>query len=313
MSKKLTEEKKTAARELMNFMSWRKLAKHLGVPKSTLSDYLRGVKSAPLSIPEHLPKVLVLDIETSPILGSVWSLWKQNVGLNQIDSDWFIMSYSAKWLGSSPDQAYYGDLRGHVDKEDDSLLLASLWKLLDEADCILTQNGKRFDAKKINARFILNGFTPPSSYKHIDTLEIAKNNFAFTSNKLEYMADKLNVKFKKLSHGKFPGFLLWKECLADNPEAWNEMYEYNMHDILALEELYYRLAPWDKKHPNFNLYSETEEEVCRCGSSNIVKYGFHYTQVSKFQRYKCKDCGAETRGRKNLFDKGKRDSIRVPI
>jgi len=47
--------------------------------------------------------------------------------------------------------------------EDDSGILREIWKMLDEADIVITQNGRKFDQKKLNARFILNGFKPPSS------------------------------------------------------------------------------------------------------------------------------------------------------
>lgn len=298
-------------------LSWRGIAKVLDKPKSTVSDYLRKLVNQRVEgsyvEPVVAPKALLIDVETAPMVGSVWSLWKQNVGLNQIVTDWFLLSYSAKWLGAPEDEVMYNDIRGHVKDEDDTSLLKELWKLLDEADIVITQNGKKFDTKKINARLVMNGFAPPSSYKQIDTLEIAKRAFAFTSNKLEYMTDKLCTQYKKLPHGKFPGFLLWKECLADNIEAWEEMELYNKYDVLSLEELYFKIRAWDSKHPNFNLYVDKGTRTCRCGSDNIVKYGYHYTQVSKFQRYRCNDCGAESRDRTNLFSKEKRATLTMNI
>ena len=290
-----------------------------GVSEETINRYLR-LAGRELSIdvddrPDHLPKVLIFDIETSPILGRVWSLWKQNVGLNQIKEDWFMMSYAAKWLGV--DGVIYEDLRGSIDYTDkgyrDEQLLTGIWNLLNDADVVVTQNGKKFDAKKLNARFVINGFQPPSGYKHIDTLVIAKRIFGFTSNKLEYMTDKLCKKFKKLKHGEFPGFELWQQCLADNLDAWEEMEKYNKHDVLSLEELYTVFAAWDDRHPNFNLYSDDDVHTCRCGSSNLVMNGYAYTQVSKFQKWRCSDCGAEMRGRKNQFTDEKRESLLVNI
>ena len=44
------------------------------------------------------PKILSLDIETAPMVGTFWGLWKQNIGLNQIAEDWYILCYAAKWL-----------------------------------------------------------------------------------------------------------------------------------------------------------------------------------------------------------------------
>jgi hypothetical protein len=256
------------------------------------------------------PKVLIFDIETAPMLGYVWSLWENNVSLDQLYKDWHILSWSAKWLDDPPEKIMYEDQRNAKNIENDKGILKSIWKLLDKADIVITQNGKAFDHKKLNARFVLNGLKPPSTYKHIDTMLIAKKHFAFTSNKLEYMSNNLCVKYKKLKPTKFPGFSMWLECLAGNKAAWKEMELYNKHDVLALEELYYKLIPWDSTI-NFNLYNESDKIVCSCGSTKFRKRGYFYTSVGKYQRYKCKKCGAETRSRENLMSATKKASIRV--
>jgi hypothetical protein len=255
------------------------------------------------------PKVLIFDIETAPIIGHVWSLWENNLGLNQVVSDWHCLSWSAKWLGDAPNKVMYDDQRNEKNIQDDKRLLKGIWDLLDQADVVITQNGVHFDKKKLNARFIMNGFQRPSTYKHIDTKLIAGKHFGFTSNKLEYMTDKLCVKYKKLKHTKFPGHEMWTECLKGNLDAWKEMEKYNKYDVLALEELYQKLIPWDSTI-NFNLYHDDEEHICKCGGKNHMKNGFYYTNVGKFQKYRCKGCGAETRDRFNLFTKEKKDSLR---
>lgn len=256
------------------------------------------------------PKILVFDIETAPLLGYVWGLWENNVALNQIHSDWYVLSWAAKWLGESASKVMCQSQRDAKHIEDDSKILKEIWKLLDEADIVITQNGKQFDQKKLNARFVIHGMQPPSSYKHIDTKMIAKKYFGFTSTKLEYMADKLCVKYKKLKHSKFSGFELWRECLAGNQAAWDEMEKYNKYDVLVLEELYRRLSPWDNSI-NFNLYSGSVENVCRCGSKDMKRNGYCYTRVGKYRRFKCRSCGAESRGRTNLFNAEKRKSLTI--
>lgn len=260
--------------------------------------------------PRPGPRVLLFDIETAPILAYVWRLFDQNVALNQIHSDWYVLSWAAKWLGDKPADTMYMDQRFAKNIEDDRDILRVLWNLLDQADVVITQNGKAFDQKKLNARFIILGFQPPSSYQHIDTKLIAARHFGFTSNKLEYMTDKLCKKYKKLKHTKFAGFELWRQCLAGNPKAWDEMEKYNRYDVLSLEELYTKLAPWDGK-VNFNLYRDDTDVVCKCGSMEIKKQGWAYTSTGKFQRYKCTGCGAETRDRVNQLSAEKRKSLRV--
>jgi len=136
-----------------------KTAKKLKLSHDTVTRYSRRA----VQDTKHLPKVLVFDIETSNILARVWSIWQQNVGLNQIKEDWFVLSWAAKWLDK--DEVMYEDLRGRINRADnpnpkghlDLDLLDRIWHLLDEADVVITQNGIKFDSKKLNARFIING------------------------------------------------------------------------------------------------------------------------------------------------------------
>jgi len=253
------------------------------------------------------PKILIFDLETAPILGYVWGLFDQNIALNQIKSDWHLLSFSAKWLDKKG--IIYKDQRNVKNIEDDKGLLKELWKLLDEADIVITQNGKKFDKKKANARFILNGFPPPSSYEHIDTLVLAKKHFGFTSNKLEYMTSKLCKKYKKLTHKKFPGFELWKECIAGNIEAWKEMEKYNKHDVLSLEELYKIMRPWGIGI-DLNKYRGETLNKCVCGSSDFSKNGYSFQKYGKFQRYSCKKCGAEAKDGVNLISDKKKELLK---
>lgn len=241
-------------------------------------------------------RVLLIDIETAPILAYVWSLWKQNVGLNQIKEEWYILSFCAKWLGEP--EIIYQDIRH--EPFSDASLMQPLWDLLNEADIIIGQNGKAFDMPKIQARLVMAGFPPPRPYKVIDTLLMAKQQFRFTSNKLEWMTgDSSNLTaIQKSKHAKFPGFALWAECLKGNPEAWDEMKEYNIPDVTSMEELYLKLRPWYVGHPNMAVYVDSDKIACpKCASHDVVQDGFTFTQVGKYELYHCKGCGGYSRGR----------------
>jgi DNA polymerase elongation subunit (family B) len=159
--------------------------------------------------------VLIFDIETAPILAYVWGLHDQNVGLNQIYRDSYVIAWAAKWLGQPASSVIYRDLRNAKNKFDDQPLLKEMWRLLNKADVVITQNGRNFDSKRLNARFIIHGMRPPRPYQHWDTLQVSRRVAKFTSHKLEYMTDKVNTKYKKLKHKKFPGFELWQECLKE--------------------------------------------------------------------------------------------------
>lgn len=256
------------------------------------------VPTKKISAPSGI-KILVLDIETSPIEARVWGLFKQNIALNQIKEDWAVLSWAAKWYGDPEEEIMYMDNRDRRNPKDDKAILKKIWKLIDEADVLITQNGISFDIPKLNARFVMHGLGKPSSFKHFDTLRVARKHFKFTSNKQEWMTDKLCTRHKKSKHNKFPGFSLWDACLAGNKEAWKEMEHYNKEDVLSLEELASILLPWDS---SINLSVFVDKHVCNCGSLNIKKQNsFFYTNSSKFEKYRCQDCGAQYRGKKNLL------------
>lgn len=255
------------------------------------------------------PRIVTLDIETAPLESYHWGLWDQNIGLNQIKTEWSILSFSAKWLGEN--EVIYFDTGGRGVKKvrDDKPLLEKLHAVLDEADIVVAQNGLAFDLKKINSRLLMAGFPPYSPVKVIDTMLVAKRHFAFTSNKLEWLSKHLTTT-KKQTHKTFAGFELWAECLKDNAAAWAEMKRYNCADTLATEELYLRLRPWIDGHTNVAAYSDAEETACpKCGSYDLSPNGKAYTQTGYHQRFVCKACGGYCKGRKNLASKGKRKAL----
>ena len=253
------------------------------------------------------PNVLILDIETAPTRAAVWRMFKENIGLDQIEKDWYILSWSAKWEGV--DKVYYKDKKKTWRDDNDKDILIPLRELLDKADIVVAHNGRKFDCPKINARLIINNLDPVSPYRIVDTLDICKKNFAFTSNKLAYVSKALGVE-EKLDHNQFPGYKLWEQCLIGNMKAWAEMKVYNIQDTETLEQVYHKLRPWHGIHPNAGVYSNLTGPVCsKCGSHNIAPRGYSYTQVAQYQRYRCNDCGGWSRGRKSLKTKEQREFL----
>jgi predicted RNA-binding Zn-ribbon protein involved in translation (DUF1610 family) len=242
------------------------------------------------------PKILTLDIETAPLKVYAWGLWDQNTGVNQIDTEWSILAVCAKWMGQKP---LYADCRGEPLMDLD--LLNWTWRLLNEADIVVTQNGVGFDIKKLNARMVAAGMLPYSPIRNIDTKLVAKKHFGFTSNRLEWMGKHVAGQ-KKSEHKKFPGFELWAECLKDNPQAWDEMEKYNKQDVVATEALYLRLRPWMEGHPNVAVYGDGVAEHCpKCGSDQLQRRGTYTTQFGRYARIHCNKCGGWSRsGRTEL-------------
>ena len=226
-------------------------------------------------------KKLHLDIETAPNIAHVWGLWQQNVGLPQLIDSSYVLCWAAKWDGEEK------IIFSSVFKEGPKEMLTKIWKLLEEADAVIHYNGTKFDIPTLNKEFLLYGFTPPAPYKQIDLLRVARNQFRFPSNKLDYVAQALGLKGKT----KHIGHELWIRCMANDPEAWKMMEEYNINDVILLEQVYGKLLPWIKTHANQSLYS-VDPSVCpNCASKSHNKRGFYYTNNCKYQRYKCNDCG----------------------
>jgi hypothetical protein len=229
------------------------------------------------------PKVLFLDIETAPSLGWVWAKWQTDV--IDFKRDWYILCFAYKWAeGPKVKAVGLDDMRGYRnDKENDKALVEELWQLLDEADIIVAHNGDSFDLRKINTRFLAHGLKPPSPYKTVDTLKIARKSFRFDSNKLDDLGRYLGIG-RKLPH---TGFHLWKGCMAGDRKAWDMMKRYNSHDVELLEKVYFIMRPWGK-HPHVN---EGIRERCpKCGSSEVQRRGYNYTLVSRKQKYQCHGC-----------------------
>jgi hypothetical protein len=241
------------------------------------------------------PRILVLDIETSPLLVYIWNLKDQYVGLNQVVKDWEIMAWSAKWLGEPASAIQYRDKRNH---KTDLQILRPLWRLLNKADIVLTQNGKAFDAKRINARFMMHGMRPPSPYKHLDTYLISKKVASFTSHSLEYLTSKFCVKYKKLDHSNFPGLTLWKECLKGNRFAWDEMRRYNIHDVLSTEEFYEKIKAWAPESAPKPFASDKASTLCKiCGEKGrMQRRGVSVKNKFRYQRWQCQTCGGWATG-----------------
>ena len=261
-------------------------------------------------------KVLTFDVETSPVEAYVWGLWDQNIPIDFIKTDWTIFSWAAKWLGKREILFESTGGRGANKVRDDKHLLQGIRDLLDEADIVVAQNGKRFDVKKVNARLIQHGIAPPSPYRVIDTLTVAKKYFAFTSNKLAWTS-RLLTDTPKSEHKRFPGFELWKECLLDNSAAWAEMEKYNKRDVRATEKLYLKLRPWIDNHPNLGVYAPGDDDKphCpKCGSDKMTRWVKRASvkQQGVYWRYCCRMCGGWARGKLMQLSLGRRRSLLVP-
>lgn len=230
-------------------------------------------------------KTLMLDIETSPNLAHVWSLWNQNIGINQLRESTEMLCFAAKWF-DKPKTMFWSQYHDGRD-----VMVQKAHGLLDEADVVMHYNGTKFDIPHLNREFLLAGLTPPAPYEQIDLLKTVRKSFRFPSNKLAYVSDALGLE-GKVTHS---GHDLWVRCLAGDAKAWHTMRKYNKRDVTLLEDLYHKVLPWISDHPTVGLYDGEESSCPSCGSWVLERRGFTYTKVSKYQRFRCTECGKWSR------------------
>ena len=264
--------------------------KAFNISSETLSRYKRLVKHLP-SKPNY-PQILIFDIETMPLEVYVWGLYLQRINHDNIIKDWYVATWSAKWLfdeeiksdGLTPEEAIAGD---------DSRVCKSIWSLFESADIVIAHNAKRFDIRRLNARWMLNGLKPPSPYMVIDTLTESRKMAAHASHRLDYLGKLM------LNKGKIEtNFKLWKDCKVGDQDALAEMEIYNREDVSLLEELYLEIRPWMKSHPNTGLFVDGDTAVCpTCGHDKLIPIDPYFTSVGMYPGYRCAECGSISRGR----------------
>ena len=238
------------------------------------------------------PKIALIDLENSPIIGAAWEMWDTDI--LWIEQDWYLLSYSVKWLGGKHYTKTLTDFPLFKrEKNNDRDLVKSLWKVFDEAEILVAHNGNAFDIKKAHARFITHNLPPHSPFVAVDTLSEARKIAKFSSNKLDSVCATLGIGHKLPNTGKD----LWKRCMKGDRRAFEEMREYNAHDVVLLEKLYLHLRPWMKTHPNLRLF-DGKVGCPICGSQSVQRRGVEHKLTYDVQRLSCNSCGKNYYGGK---------------
>ena len=238
----------------------------------------------------NLTKILFLDIENTANEAHVWGLWSQNVGLPMLRKPSYILCFALSWVDGPT--AWFKATDENMKR---------LWQAFDDADIVVTYNGKKHDIPHIQRRFLELGMTPPSPFKHVDLYQTVRRQFKFPSNKLEYVVKALKLGTKATTGG----YELWLAVMEDNPKAWKRMERYNKRDVTILKKLYKRVRPWIKNHPNTALFAaQAGVMACpTCGSSRLQRRGFGASNSLIYQRFRCMNCGTWSRNSKSAGPK----------
>lgn len=237
------------------------------------------------------PKILFIDIETSPNAGHFFQLYKENNNFETIIQERSILTFSYKWEGDTTTKGMsvltFHKPNTKFDPYDDKLLTKRICEIIGEADYVVGHYLDKFDMRFIRARALINNLTPPPPVTTIDTYKLCKKYFNLNANRLDYIGKLLGVGRKiPMSWGH------WQRCVQGDKKAIGEMLRYNKQDVELLQQVFHKLQPHVETKINQNLFVESNSYVCdSCGSSNLQKRGTLVNKINKKQRLHCQACG----------------------
>lgn len=247
-------------------------------------------------------RVLILDIETQRAIVETFGLFKQFVGIDQVQVPTRVLCFAAKWRNE--DKVIFKAAWADNDEDAYLRMMYAAWELLNEADIVVTWNGDRFDLQWFESEFLRVGLSRPLPYKSVDLIKTVRRWFrgGLMSMKLDW-SSRMILKDRKVHHG---GTDLWWDIRhgtrAEQRAAQKLMREYNEHDVVLTGRLFEKHLP----HINVNLalYEETvddgEMHCTKCNSTELKKDGVkaYVTAAGVYQMYRCKGCGATSRGKR---------------
>jgi len=201
------------------------------------------------------PKILLFDIETSHIEARIWDTGDQYVRPDQITKPEYVLCWSAKWLFDS--KCHSDVVTSEESKNrDDKRVVTSIHKLLSQADIVITQNGDRFDIRKLQWKFLLHKLPPNNKYHSIDTLKKSRQLIDPISHGLGSVSVTLGFGEKSPMIEQD-----WFEAEAGDQKSLKKMSDYCSNDVYILEDWYLILRPWMKTHPNLAKYIDMYQEL----------------------------------------------------
>lgn len=237
------------------------------------------------------PRIILWDIETLPNAEEIIKVFpslSNYPGLTLKASINSIICVGWKELGSKKVNCInaWDFKEWKKDVNNDRNVVEAAYKILKDADAVITHNGRSFDWKFLQTRLYVHGLPPLPKIIHIDTkCEAKKHLFAF-NNKLDTLG-KLLAQVEKLKH---EGWSMWPKVHARDPKAMKLMTKYCKQDVVVLEKVFEKLRPLITSIPNYNLFSLEKNRCPKCGSLAIKKEGTKTTKTRVVQQLKCLNC-----------------------
>lgn len=237
-------------------------------------------------------RIGVFDIEMAPAVAYIWDPRTRYVPEHMLVSGKFMLCWAL--VDATGGRAVTDSITPEeVENGDDSRIVESAIKALEEYDVILGHNLDKFDLSILNGRAWVHGIDPLSPKQTIDTLKGARQSLGLMYNSLDSM---LNVKFEDRKVKM--GFDNWRRIMeepGERKQPWiDKMTRYCSADVVKLRRLYHSLVPYLKRLPRLVDSDNSIRPVCpTCGSDRLTKNGTkkHRTKAYTRQEWKCGACG----------------------
>jgi len=229
-------------------------------------------------------KRLFWDIETSPNVTMSWRVGRKiHLDYSNIILERAIICIAYKWEGEKKVDVL------EWNKGCDKKLLKEFSAIALDADELIAHNGDKFDMRWFNTRNIFHGLPALPRFKTVDTLKIARSNFYFNSNRLDYLGQFLGLGNKIKTE-----FGLWKDiCQHNCPEAMSKMVRYAKQDVKLLQAVWEKINAYHPQKTHVGTMMGRSKWTCpHDGSKNVSKHKLKFTAAGTRQRQmQCLDCG----------------------
>ena len=242
--------------------------------------------------PQDDLEIWTIDIERFPRVEYSWSAKKYSKFTPEylLVEEGRMVSFAAKKLGGP---AIFSSEFHHGRKQ----MLDTLWHVLNRATVVVGWNTKRFDIPHIDGELRDDGYPPYVPFKQIDLFQAIKTRFKYEYNTMKSVAKRWGLDEEKMEND---GFDLWKRCMAEDEDAWDQMRRYNIQDVKTAEAAYLANRAWlPGSIPNLALWSNGL--ACpACASDEVEEDGVTPTGVSLYTAYRCKKCGYRSRSNEKV-------------
>jgi DNA polymerase elongation subunit (family B) len=263
---------KEGSKRLVKHLNKKGFYPQLSACKEVLKELRREEYKSMLENSNSKPKtkILVYDIETT--LNRTYTFWSGKKGYingNDLIDESKMISIAWKWLGDKDITSMPWDNKLKCDEELTRVFLEEY----NKADAVVTINGNSFDNKWINTRAAKHRLFVNTYVKSIDMYRMSKKYLKLPSHSMKYIAKFFGLSLKK-GHA---GLQMWKDIQWGTPKesalALEDMLDYNIGDIQATEDIYYRLLEFTTPQMHVGvLEDENDLSDPRTGCTDVTLF-----------------------------------------